>query len=83
MPPSPTEVICPECHTVIGEYREHEGKVCLVAGPLIIEDGWCWCRLCLTRFYWHSSEKKLDRLIERRENFISWLNRLTKSDSVI
>lgn len=63
MPPS-DEVTCPECGLVVGRYFRHENKICLVTETLIIEDGWCWCRLCLTRFYWHSSEKKLDQLID-------------------
>lgn len=68
MEPDPTTVFCPECGRQIGSYIEHDTRICLVTETLIIEDGWCWCRLCLTRFYWHSSEKKLQRLIDRLTN---------------
>lgn len=61
------DVICMQCGNEIGNYQPVDGKiVLLIGGTVPVRDAWGWCPKCGMEWQWHSSDKDLDRLIQRK-----------------
>lgn len=57
-------VKCSKCGDVIGSYTEQDNKISIQVGPVVLSDAWGWCQ-CGEPWIWHSSDKKLEALLEK------------------
>ena len=58
-------VMCSECMRVIGFYQEVDGQVMLKIGGVNVWSLHGNCTRCDAEFHFSSSEKRLERLVER------------------
>lgn len=55
---------CSKCGVAIGGYIEQDNKILIRLGQVVLSDAWGWCQ-CGEPWTWHSSDKKLEALIEK------------------
>jgi len=62
-------VYCQNCGALIGAYVQgFNGRIALELSSIRLYDGDGFCRLCGAEWHWHSSEKKLEDIINRCKN---------------
>jgi hypothetical protein len=66
--PNNETLTCVQCHTELAKYLHQDGKTYLVMGNSVVQDIWGWCLQCNTLWIFHSSDKLLEQIIERKKN---------------
>ena len=62
-------VICQRCRVVIGTYTEIDGRTWLQIGVVVVRDFSGRCQVCSAPVYFHSTDKTLEKVLERRRKW--------------